>query len=218
MALATYSDLVTAIQEWLAEDTLLANRAPDFIAFCESEMNYGRAAAPGREPIEGFRTLEMQKTELVTLIDGQTDYALPDDYLELQYMTETTNIYLPALTQQTATQMVAETEINELRYYAYIGGGYRLKATPGADQELELGYYGRIPALSDSVPTNWVIDKHPDVYLYGSLIHASPYLLQDSRTSVWAGLYEQAREGVIRSDNAAQRGPVGETSMAYPVI
>lgn len=43
--------------------------------------------------------------------------------------------------------------------------------------------------LSDAAPTNFVLATHPGIYLYGALLHSSPYLLDDSRMPVWESLY-----------------------------
>lgn len=217
MALASYSDLQAAVKDWLAEDSLLDARLPDFIAFTEAEMNYGRAAAPGRPPIKGFRTQDMQKREPIALTEDVNQYALPADYLQVMVLDYPDDSITGPLTQLTLTEIDSIREVSELRYYAYSEGGIIIRGTPGEDPgSLSLLYYSKIPALSDTVLTNWVLEKHPDVYLYGTLVHAAAYLKQDP--APWEKLYEQAREGVIVSDNIAQRGPVQRMSMAYSVV
>jgi hypothetical protein len=54
---------------------------------------------------------------------------------------------------------------------------------------VEMTYYKKIPSLSDSVQTNWLIERAPDAYLYGALLQMEGYLGQDARIPVWvAGL------------------------------
>ena len=43
---------------------------------------------------------------------------------------------------------------------------------------------------------NFILHDHPDVYLYGSLLHSSPYLVDDQRMAVWAQLYGAAVQRV----------------------
>jgi hypothetical protein len=43
--------------------------------------------------------------------------------------------------------------------------------------------------LSSSVATNWLLTSSPDIYLYGALLQAAPYLQDDARISVWSALY-----------------------------
>ena len=56
-----------------------------------------------------------------------------------------------------------------------------------------------ITALSGGSPTNWLLTSHPDVYLYGTLMEAAPYLKDDERVVIWKGLLAEAVEGVRRS-------------------
>jgi hypothetical protein len=39
--------------------------------------------------------------------------------------------------------------------------------------------------LSASVTTNWLVTNYPDIYLFGSLVEAAPYLKDDGRVVVW---------------------------------
>jgi hypothetical protein len=50
--------------------------------------------------------------------------------------------------------------------------------------------YEKIPALSDSNLTNWLLDEHPDVYLYGALVEAAIYIKDDP--TVYAAQYQGA--------------------------
>jgi hypothetical protein len=70
-------------------------------------------------------------------------------------------------------------------------------------------YYGQIPPLADATPTNWLLTHHPDAYLYGSLIHAAPYLGDDQRASVWASLHQSALDAIDRESSTAKFGGSG---------
>jgi hypothetical protein len=43
-----------------------------------------------------------------------------------------------------------------------------------------------LSALSASNTTNWLLTLAPDLYLYGSLLEAAPYIGNDERIPVWA--------------------------------
>ena len=53
------------------------------------------------------------------------------------------------------------------------------------DPNLVMVYYQRIPALSDTVTTNWLLEAHPDLYLYTTLGAAEAWLKNDPRLPVW---------------------------------
>ena len=63
--------------------------------------------------------------------------------------------------------------------------------------------YQKIPALADNA-TNWLLDAHPDAYLYGSLMQSAPYLQADERIGIWAGKYNQIKEQITASDEKAK--------------
>jgi len=52
--------------------------------------------------------------------------------------------------------------------------------------------YKDFSPLSASNANNWILTSYPDVYLYGALLEASPYLVEDERVNVWAQLYAAA--------------------------
>jgi len=67
------------------------------------------------------------------------------------------------------------------RYYTIIDGAFELIPTPSNSVELTITYYAKIPALSSTQATNWLLTKAPDLYLYATLTNAAPYLQNDER-------------------------------------
>jgi hypothetical protein len=64
-------------------------------------------------------------------------------------------------------------------------------------------YYKALPALSAN-STNWLLTAHPDVYLYGSLMQAAPYLKNDERLAVWGSLYTASIADLNQSSDRAE--------------
>lgn len=69
-------------------------------------------------------------------------------------------------------------------YFSIIGDQMELAPTPNEDFDVEVVYRGNIPALAGN-STNWLLTLAPDVYLYGTLLEASPYTQNDERLGVW---------------------------------
>lgn len=193
MALETYDDLKAAVADWLNRTDLSA-RVPDFIALTEASLN------------RDVRTREMISTTTVNTVAGADTVALPDA------VTEVRNVVV-----QTSTPVVLESvpsQVIDQRYgvavsgvplaYSVVGSNLRLGPTPDGVYALEVTHYGPIEALSDAAPSNWVLTNHPDLYLYGALVQASPYLGDDARVQTWAALYSRALEMVDAADNRAQ--------------
>ena len=74
---------------------------------------------------------------------------------------------------------------------------------------MELLYYQKIPALSASNTTNWLLTAHPDVYLYGALMQSAPYLDDDQRMQVWSTLYGNAVQAVNQESEKARYSGAG---------
>ena len=66
--------------------------------------------------------------------------------------------------------------------------------TPDGSYTVQLTYYGKIDALSDSNTSNFLSTGYPDAYLYGSLKHASIYLMEDERVPLFTAQFEKALE------------------------
>jgi hypothetical protein len=90
--------------------------------------------------------------------------------------------------------------------YSLMDGAIELIPDPADNVEIEMVYYGKIPALATS-STNWLLTKSPDVYLYGALTHAAPFLLDDQRIPVVASIYLQRIEALnVESERSLHSG------------
>lgn len=197
MALSTQPELVASVQAWLAETSAevgLAARVPDLIALLESDLNNDC----------DFRLLEMQKAQKTTPNEGDSKIALPDDYLEMDYLTVTTAANRPPLTYVSPRDLATKNEDRGyVQFYSIIGQEIWVYPAFGDSETLEMGFYVKIPALTAVNTTNWLLTKAPDVYLYGTLLQAEPYLENDDRMATWNALYEKARQKLIDANEKA---------------
>ena len=185
MAISTYTELKASIASWLNRDDLTAN-VPDFIALAESSIN---------NEIRHWR----METRAETTVDGQFT-GIPSDWLStIRFHLEnngTTDLrYLPRAEMQ---RVRAETQDSTgiPNYYGHNSGQFEVMPSPDGPYSGILLYYAKVPALSDSVATNWLLTHHPDIYLYGALLHSAPFLKEDARAQTWAALYSSAVERV----------------------
>tara|TARA_R110002096_G_scaffold52845_3_gene137751 strand:- start:582 stop:1061 length:480 start_codon:yes stop_codon:yes gene_type:complete len=88
-------------------------------------------------------------------------------------------------------------------YYSVMKNNIEFAPVPDGEYTIEIVYYQKIPPLSAN-PTNWLLDDHPDAYLYGALMHSAPYLQADERAGLWAGKYNQIIQQIISSDDKAK--------------
>ena len=191
----TYSELKTNIANYLNRSDL-TDQMDMFIDNVEGEVN------------RRVRRKEMIKRATATA-DAQY-LSLPNDWLEAINVEITSNNYSPILQQSIESLDIYRKSINNKTgqpvYFAFVDDTMELAPTPDASYTLQLTYYGKIDALSDSNTSNFLSNNHPDVYLYGALKHASIYLMEDERVAMFSQLFEKALEELKMEQEKAEFG------------
>lgn len=132
--------------------------------------------------------------------------ALPADWVETRRINidmRSDPLELVALDVLQGYRAQAADAAGEPRYFAHVGGNIEVFPTPGDSYTGEWTYYGRVPALTDLVPTNWLLAEAPDVYLYSALVQSAPYLQEDERVQTWGAMFGGARDRLNESGNKA---------------
>lgn len=75
--------------------------------------------------------------------------------------------------------------------YTIIGSTLQFGPVQDRDYTVEGDYYSQIPSLQAN-STNWLMTAFPDIYLFGSLKNAAPFIGNDSRLPVWERMFENA--------------------------
>ncbi|MGQ9370417.1 phage adaptor protein [Azospirillum sp. ST 5-10] len=194
MALGTYGELKASVADWLNRSDL-TTQIPDFIRLFEVEAG------------KVLRLREMVKRATASI---SNEYELPpDDFLEAVSfrINGDGGGSLELLGEVQFDQLRATWATGRPRAFAVIGQQLAFYPAPGgASYTGELAYYSAIPALSDSVTTNWLLAAAPNAYLFGSLEAAAPLLDEDERVPTWGALKVRALQALIDADNRAKRG------------
>jgi len=183
MAISTYAELQTATANWL-DRTDLTDRIPEFIDLAESTFN---------------RTIRNHR-----MITKNDSYSLDSRYVNLPTDTlEVIRIVVDVSPQITLEYLTPE-EIAERRgagssgrpvYFTVIGGStnqIELLPSPDSTYTSSIVYYTKIPALTDAATENWLLTNNPDIYLFGTLVEAEPYLKNDERMPMWSARLSKA--------------------------
>jgi len=198
MSITSYSTLKSSIADWLLRDDL-TSVIPTFISLSEAQIN------------RDIRDHRMVKRATA---DVDTKYFLkPSDWLEtIRFQLNTSPIatLLFVTPDQASEEQVNYTASGKPKFFTNVGTQIEVVPTPDAIYAGELMYYSKVPALSDSNTDNWLLLAAPDIYLYGSLLQAAPYLNDDTRIPVWQGLYRQGVEALKIQD---ERSRVGSSSL-----
>ena len=178
MALATYSDLKQAIQDWRARSDL-ATKADDFIDLAEAFFN------------TRLRQLNMEKVGTLTTTATDPLVTLPADYLGL--------IKLSLASDPAPLEMVSLKSIDDHYLISHIGrpdvfalefdsgtAKARFAPAPDSDYDLKINYYYGITPLSDANTTNWLLTKYPNIYLAACLYEAAKYCMDFEQAALYA--------------------------------
>jgi hypothetical protein len=188
----TYAGLKSTIADYLNRDDL-TSVIPTFIKLAESKFN------------RKLRVRQMVKRAQATI--ETTFFAPPADWLESKEFQLNTNpiTKLEFITESYANSLRASrySAAGKPQYYTVVGSQLEFIPTPDTEYEGELTYYAKIPALSDSNTSNWLLTYAPDLYLYGALIEAEPYLKNDERVGLWGELYLRVVADIEVADERA---------------
>lgn len=87
-----------------------------------------------------------------------------------------------------------------LFYSEYNYDNWLLTPTPDDTYPIEILYYASPRLLDDTVGTNWLTEQLPNALLYGTLLEASPFIMNDERIPVWKAFYTEAIQGTDAED------------------
>lgn len=184
MAITTYAQLQTAAASWLDRTDLTA-LIPEFIELSEARFN------------RVIRSPDMIAKDTTFALASQFT-TLPTDTLEIIRIV--VDVSPPITLEYLTPEEISEgrgvmNTTGRPRYFTVIGGATgQLEVLPSPDDTYtsSIIYYTKIPALTDSATSNWLLASHPDIYLYGLLVEAEPYLKNDERLPVWSSQLDQA--------------------------
>jgi len=204
MAINTYATLQTAVANWLDRSDL-TDRIPEFIALAEARMN---------RTLRLSMMLNVDETTLggaATLVAGTRDYALPSGYLQMvDFHLRTSPITtLSYLTPENMNRMWAGSQGGKPLAYTIFADNstgtpikkVRLGPSPASAYDYSIMFYKKIDALSVANTTEQMLTDNPDIYLYGALLEAEPFLMNDQRVQLWATAFQESVRALQEQDN-----------------
>lgn len=189
MAIDTFANLKTTLASWLHRADL-TDQIPDFITLIESKMS------------EDLTAKAMQTTTTLVTVAGTATVNLPSDFkrtIRLTLTADPRGVLRYAAPEELASEYRDGTTAQPV-LYSIIGTQLHLAPTPDAVYSLPLTYERRIPALSDAATTNWLLTRSPNAYLFGALMMAQPYIVNDPRFPQFQAMYMDAINGINLTD------------------
>lgn len=196
MAIATYAQLKTAVASWAHRSNIGDSVISDFVSLAEAEFN------------RALRCVQQETRSTLSVSSRYT--ALPADFLELRRIEyDGSPVYpLNSLTPYQQTGYRQNQPTGEPVYYSIVGTDIEIVPTQ-TSASVDILYYAKIAALSDSNTTNWLLTAHPDLYLAECLRQLGIYTKDDNAIARYGAQVAEAIR-TIRQLDAAKRfaGPM----------
>ena len=189
---STYAALQAAIADWLDRPDIDVD-IPNFIKLIEAKF---------KRKFKGVTSLSSSNTSNWLLL------AHPDVYLygsllqSAPYLKDDPRV---PVWEQTLNQLMAEIRLPDTasNFSNYTGLQAAIAdwlnrpdlttVIPNfiklTEAKLQRRFVG-VTALSSTNTTNTILTSHPDAYLYGALLEAEPYLIDDARIAIWKAAFE----------------------------
>ena len=194
-AIVDYASLKTAIGEWDAVD--LSADADAFIDLAEAYVNL---------------KLRCRQMETIASIAASSNtYALPSDYIEYKRVVEKASIrrQLKYITEDAVETLYPDRASGLSNHFTIIGS--TIYTFPLSSTDIELTYYAKIPALSGSATTNWLILAHPNLYLHACLLYAAEWRKNDAQLTKESTFVQNYVDLMHAADNRGKFANAGVT-------
>jgi len=204
MALSTFSDLKTSVANYLNR-TDLTTVIPDFIVLTENRLN------------RDLRVRTNLARAETTTTASTAFYNLPTDLIELRnitYDTTSRSYALEYLSPESLSREYGVYTSGMPRAYTNLGKNIKLSPTPDAAYTININYFQKLVALSDSNTTNNILTEFPELYLFSSCLEGAVYLNDTEQTQRFAALYQKVVDSVrLNEDKARYGGTVMTTTV-----
>jgi hypothetical protein len=187
--LGSYAQLVASVSAW-SHRTDLEALLPDFVTLAEARIN------------RDIRVRQMITKTMLTYLAGAQDAALPDDWLEFKNLTLNGSPPRP-LTYETVEQLGLRVSGGVPVAYSLEGSRLLLGPTPSSNTTVSGVYYAKFPSLLDE-PTNWLMSRHPSIYLFAVMMEVMLYTQNAEQLATYTARYLNETEQLLNQDDRAE--------------
>ena len=199
MSITNYTELKTAVADWLNRDDVSDARLSDFVSFSENHI---------------FHKLRVPTMERIVLLDTDSDGKayIPADFLEAK------DVFF----NDAPLERISLTDLKSRGphagrpyYFARESGFLTFWPSPGDNtttgDEIQMIYYAEPDRLSATVASNSVFLLSPDLYLYGALVEGGVFLsMGDDRVGRWKAKFTELMDRL--TEHARQAETSGSTA------
>lgn len=183
-------ELVALVADYLNRSDM-TTRIPTFIQIAQRKIERG-----GKYVVNGQEVQINGKYDCMKYLDDpntSTDrLTVPTGYMETIFLKVNVNGDLVSLTKKTPEEILEKypnitSDIGVPEEYAYMPdtGDILLRPTPDKAYDFSHYIYQHLTVLALNADTNYWSQGLWEILLYGALLEASPYLMNDARAPLW---------------------------------
>jgi hypothetical protein len=190
MAINTYATLKSAIADW-GNRTDLTTQIVDFVTLTEARLN------------DMLLLKDMESEESLTLTTGNNYVALPTGFVSpiaLWLIVDTERVLLQHVLPE---QLPYYTDSTQPRFWAIDGVNIRFDC-PASENYSAKFRMVKASNLSDSVTTNYLLLKRPDVYLAGGLVELARFTNDLELFNRWEPKFLKATAELKAAENRSR--------------
>jgi hypothetical protein len=198
MPFSNYTELKAAVAGWLHRD--LAAQIPDFIALAETSINR----------IAQVRSME-NEVPLALAANART-IALPTGF-ETPLAVWLGTSHQHELSPATPEELPVTGAAGRPTYWTVDGASLAFERPSDVDRTVTLRYRGGFK-LSDTAPTNALLAKYPDIYLYGTLLQSAPWIRDQAMLQTWQVFYDRTVKEINATESRIRAAAPLRTELA----
>ncbi len=191
MTIATYADLKEKVEAWSHRNDV-ATMIDDFIDVTEPEI---------------WKTLRVREMEARATNTATTRFlSLPTGFLQMRRLTfqSGANNYDIAAVPPESLQV---RSTSGLPATFTVTSQLEFDRTPDSSYTVEMQYWKKLDALSNSNTTNDILTYYPNIYLYGCLWALYEWAAEEGRAQYYWGKFQESMLSANRSSKSGRYGP-----------
>lgn len=207
MALDNYDNLFKSISNRIERGSSLDTEINDFILLAEKEML--------SNPSESLKISEAE-TISTALTSTTTRYlALPTGFKKSRDFSITLDANVGSLEFRTPNQLQVRSETGIPCFFTIQGGELAFDIIPNEEYSVTFDYFKDFIPLTELNQTNIVLDKYPNIYLFGALRHAFIRAQDTQQEQVYTSNFLSAIESANQSELEARNGNQPQQTQAW---
>lgn len=180
-----YADLLVTAGNYAGRNDV-AHVLPLLLGLAEEKLN------------NELRVGQMEKAGILNIVGNEA--FLPDDFLEMREAANPAGRQLQSVPLSVLSSRYGHS--GGQNSYSVVRNTIRTGA--GFSGEMYIIYYARIPGLTPTNPTNWLLQLSPNTYLYALVEEIAIWSKNADLTALARGEKERAMNGVSINDERAR--------------